>query len=75
MKPKNDVAGNDKKNVIRICSSCHRIIDKRQTLARIEACAKECTGVRFSHGLCPKCFHSEMAKIEADTFEKTKFQY
>ena len=72
MQPKNDIAGNDKKNVIRICSACHRIIDKRETLDRIEACAKECSSVKFSHGLCPTCFQSEMAKIEEYKFEKTK---
>lgn len=72
MKPQRVIAGNDRKNVIRICSACHRIIDKRETLARIEACAKECSGVKFSHGFCPTCFQLEMAKIKAYPFEKVK---
>ena len=72
MELQRDIAGNDRKNVIRICSVCHRIIDKRETLARIEACAKECSGVKFSHGLCPTCFKLEMAKIKTYPFEKAK---
>jgi hypothetical protein len=72
MKVQRVIAGNDRKNVIRICSVCHRIIDKQEALARIEACAKEYSGMKFSHGLCPTCFQLEMVKIEAYPFEKVK---
>lgn len=56
--------------VILICSACHKIIDKKKTLTQIEAYAKEYTGIKFSHGLCAKCFKLEMAKIEEYAFEK-----
>ena len=60
----------DMKGVIHICSVCHQIIDEKKTLARLEAYAKEYTGVQFSHGLCLKCARLEMAKIEAYAVEK-----
>ena len=50
--------------VILVCSACHRIIDKEKTLAQIEAYAREFMGIKFSHGLCAKCFQLEMAKVE-----------
>lgn len=60
----------DMKGVIHICSVCHQIIDEKKTLTQLEAYAKEYTGVEFSHGLCPKCFRLEMAKIEEYAVEK-----
>lgn len=62
----------DKKDVILICSACHRIIDEKKTLAQIEAYAKIYTGIKFSHDLCPKCFKLEMAKIEPYVVGKPK---
>lgn len=56
--------------VIRICSACHQIINEQETLTRIEASAKDHTGIKFSHGLCPTCFQLEMAKVEAYEFEE-----
>ena len=56
---------NEMKGLIHVCSVCHKVIDEQETLARIESYAKEYGGVEFSHGLCPKCLKSEMAKIEA----------
>ena len=60
----------DMKGVIHICSVCHQIIDEKKALIQLEAYAKEYTGVKFSHGLCPKCFRLEMTKIEEYTVEK-----
>ena len=60
----------DMKGVIHICSVCHQIIDEKEALNQLEAYAKEYTGVKFSHGLCPKCFRLEMAKIEEYAVEK-----
>jgi hypothetical protein len=60
----------ERKGVIQICSVCHRIINAKQTLAQLEAYAKEYSGVEFSHGLCPKCYQAEMAKVEAYAFGK-----
>ena len=54
----------DMNGVIHICSVCHQIIDEKKALVQLEAYAKEYSGVKFSHGLCPKCFRLEMAKIE-----------
>ena len=58
----------DQKGVIKICSVCHRVINSEQAIAQLEVYAKECTGVEFSHGLCPYCFQAEMAKVNAYDF-------
>ena len=60
----------DMNGVIHICSVCHQIIDGKKTLVQLEAYAREYSGVKFSHGLCPKCFRLEMAKIEEYAGEK-----
>ena len=60
----------DMNGVIHICSVCHQIIDEKKALVQLEAYAKEYSGVTFSHGLCPKCFRLEMAKIEEYAGEK-----
>jgi hypothetical protein len=54
-----------RKEVIRVCCVCHKLIDATQVLGQLEACARECSGVDFSHGLCPRCYRVEMAKAEA----------
>jgi len=61
----------DQKGVIQLCSVCHRVINAKQTVAQLEAYAKECTGVDFSHGLCPRCYQAEMAKVKAYGFGKS----
>lgn len=58
------------KGVIHICAVCHQIIDEKKALTQLKAYAKECTGVKFSHGLCPRCFRLEMAKREEYALEK-----
>lgn len=58
--------------VILICSACHQIIDKKKTLTQIEAYAQEYTGIKFSHGLCAKCFQLEMTKVERYEVGKPK---
>lgn len=60
----------DRKGIIQVCCVCHRIINEKQALARLEAYAKECTGVEFSHGLCAQCYQVEMAKVNACSFGK-----
>ena len=53
------------KGLILICSVCHIIIDEKETTARIAAFTQENEGVQFSHGLCAKCFKTEMVKMES----------
>jgi hypothetical protein len=60
----------DRKGIIQVCCVCHRIINEKQALAQLEAYAKKCTGVEFSHGLCSQCYQVEMAKVNAYTFGK-----
>ena len=55
---------NEHLGVIRICSVCHKVIGERETLARIEAYAKEYMGVKFSHGYCSKCFQLELDRVQ-----------
>ena len=61
----------DRKGVIQICCVCHRVINGSQALAQLELYAKDCTGVEFSHGLCPQCYQAEMAKVNAYDFGKS----
>lgn len=58
--------------VIHICSVCHKVIDEKKTLTRLEAYAREYEGVVFSHGLCPECFKSEMINVEAFPVDEPK---
>ena len=55
----------ERKGVIQICCVCHRVLNGSQALAQLQACAKACTGVEFSHGLCSQCYQVEMAKVDA----------
>jgi len=51
--------------VIYVCCVCHHVINEKETLNCIEGYARKYTGVKFSHGLCPKCFKQEVAKMNA----------
>ena len=52
------------KRMIPICSICKEVRDEKETWSRVEAYFKEHWDVNFSHSLCPKCFKSEMGKLE-----------
>jgi len=52
------------KRMIPICSICKEVRDEKETWSRVETYFKEHWDVSFSHSLCPKCFKSEMGKIE-----------
>lgn len=50
--------------MIPICSICKEVRDEKEAWSRIEAYFKEQWDVDFSHSICPKCYQSEMEKIE-----------
>lgn len=52
--------------MIPICSICKEVRDEKETWSQVEAYFKEHWDVDFSHSLCPKCFKSEMEKIEKE---------
>jgi PAS domain-containing protein len=52
------------KRMIPICSICKEVRDEKETWSRVETYFKEHWDVSFSHSLCPKCFKSEMVKLE-----------
>ena len=55
--------------VINVCCVCHRVINEKETLNRIEDYARKYAGIKFSHGLCARCFKLEMAKMKAHIVE------
>ena len=50
--------------MILICSVCRQVQDVKESWSRIEAYFKKQWDVDFSHGLCPKCYQNEMAKLK-----------
>jgi PAS domain-containing protein len=51
------------RRMITICSICKEIRDEKETWLRIESYFKKHWDIDFSHGICPKCFKTEMAKL------------
>lgn len=51
--------------IIPVCSICKKMRDDTESWIRIEEYFKNNWDVDFSHGYCPDCFKSEMAKINA----------
>ena len=52
------------KRMIPICSVCRQVQDEKESWSRIEVYFKKQWDVDFSHGLCPKCYQNEMAKLK-----------
>ena len=52
------------KRMIPICSVCRQVQDEKESWSRIEVYFKKQWDVDFSHGLCPKCYQIEMAKLK-----------
>lgn len=52
------------RRMIPICSVCREVQDEKESWSRIEAYFKKKWDVDFSHGLCPKCYQNEMAKLK-----------
>jgi PAS domain-containing protein len=52
------------RRMIPICSVCRQVQDEKESWSRIEAYFKKQWDVDFSHGLCPKCYQNEMAKLK-----------
>ncbi|MFN2366979.1 MAG: hypothetical protein ABR523_11040, partial [Desulfurivibrionaceae bacterium] len=57
------------RRMIPICSVCHEIRDEGEAWNRIEDYFKEHWDLDFSHGLCPKCYEIEIAKLKKDLKE------
>ena len=62
----------DEYGVIYVCCVCHHVIDEKETLNRIEDYARKYAGIKFSHGLCPRCFKLEMAKMKTYKVESQR---
>jgi hypothetical protein len=52
------------KRMIPICSVCRQVQDEKESWSRIEVYFKKQWDVDFSHGLCPRCYQIEMAKLK-----------
>ncbi len=47
------------REILPICSYCHRIRDDEDVWERVEAYIAKHTNSRFSHGICPTCYSQE----------------
>lgn len=50
-----------------ICAYCHNIHDEDGNWCRIEDYISMRSEARFTHGMCPTCYHREMAKFRSTT--------
>ncbi len=53
------------RDIIPMCTYCHKIRDDGDYWERVETYIKDRTGSRFSHGICPECL-TEQLKILDD---------
>ena len=51
------------KDIIPICTYCHKVRDDGDYWERVETYIRERTGSRFSHGVCPECFDDQVKVI------------
>jgi sigma-B regulation protein RsbU (phosphoserine phosphatase) len=51
------------RELIPICSYCHKVRDERDYWQRVETYVEQETGSRFSHGACPECYEKEMKRF------------
>ena len=48
--------------ILPICSYCRKIRDDANYWQSLESYVEEHTGSQFSHGICPSCYESELAR-------------
>jgi len=54
------------RGIIPICSVCKEVQDEGDAWSRLEVYFWEHWGLEFSHGLCPKCYEAELAKLDEE---------
>lgn len=54
------------KDILPICSYCRRVRDDEDYWQTVEAYVSQTTRTRFSHGICPSCYETEVAPHFAD---------
>ncbi len=52
--------------IIPICSYCKKIRDDEKSWHQMEQYISSHSEARFSHGICPDCYESELRKFDAD---------
>ncbi|MEO6741456.1 MAG: response regulator [Chthoniobacteraceae bacterium] len=52
------------KEMIPMCSYCHKVRDDDDYWERVDTYIRAETGTRFSHGICPDCLAREMANLD-----------
>jgi sigma-B regulation protein RsbU (phosphoserine phosphatase) len=53
------------KQLIPICSYCHKMRDEQNYWERVETYIQKETGSQFSHGTCPECHQKQIAQLRA----------
>jgi PAS domain S-box-containing protein len=48
-------------DILPICSYCHRIRDDENYWQSVDAYIAQHTNTKFSHGICPSCYHNVIA--------------
>jgi phosphoserine phosphatase RsbU/P len=59
------------KQLIPICCYCQRINTGEEYWQRFDTYIRQQTGSDFSHGVCPQCLETEMAKLDAEPAHPT----
>ena len=54
------------KDIIPICSYCHKVRNDDDYWERVESYIRERTGSRFSHGVCPECFEDQVKQLDTN---------
>lgn len=52
------------KGIIPICSYCHKIRNDKEIWQQMESYISDHSEALFSHGMCPECFATHMAKMK-----------
>ena len=52
------------RDIIPMCTYCHKVRDDGDYWERVETYIKERTGSRFSHGVCPDCLTEQMKLLD-----------
>lgn len=55
------------RGIVPICSYCKQIRDDSGYWSQVEQYVSDHTDAKFSHGICPACFETEMKEIRGET--------
>jgi PAS domain S-box-containing protein len=60
------------REILPICSYCKKIRDDENYWQTVEGYISQATGMKFSHGICPTCYESEVEPLLYDLEERAR---